>query len=109
MIEDQPGPIPAGVSSRQELDFFAASSSHAERMHKMDLGVIGKVVGGRSEKAGNIAFITIFLCALAIVIVSLRIDWSTQGEIGFKVLAGIFSIITLALGYIFGANTAPKS
>jgi len=59
------------------------------------------VFGGGSEKTGNIAAIVLFLCVLFIPVVYFYGD--DKRALGSeKVFAGLISLITLVLGYLFG-------
>lgn len=71
------------------------------------LGLIGKLVGGGPEKAGNIASIVIFGALIGIVAACFGLAGATgeASEIFKLVIGGCFSLITGALGYLFGAST----
>lgn len=80
---------------------------HAEK------GWIGVVLGARSEKSGNIAGVLVLIGLIAII--GVYIDQSRPigkdmvlPEIGLNAkdfIASISSLVTLALGYLFGRNS----
>ena len=76
------------------------------------LGVVGRFVGGGPEKAGNIASIVIF-ASLALLIGGLIVsgtlpDGSKLAPVIDKLIAGAISLITGALGFLFGASRESK-
>jgi hypothetical protein len=91
----QPDAPEPDARARQE----AALYDHQYRTQQAELGWIGKLIGCNAEKPGNISFITIIL-SLIIIVVSV-----CAGSAHFeKVLTVFISVITLALGYLFGSN-----
>ncbi len=75
--------------------------THAENMQNAQLGRIGKLFGVKSEKPGNVsAIIAIALAAY----LGLLIFWQPDNKHFSEVFAGITSIITLILGYLFGSS-----
>lgn len=71
------------------------------------LGFLGKFTGGGPEKAGNIAFFVIlaaFVIMLGAVVVPLFTANAAIGPVMDKLVVGCISLITGALGYIFGAS-----
>lgn len=92
---------PSDAIARMEGQTFA----HKERQFRNELGWVGGVLGGRREKSGNVAFIAIalsFIVVIAIVLIAAAgsLEWSMVGEL----VAAPVSIITMALGYLFGTN-----
>ena len=74
---------------------------------RTEIGWIGKIIGAADEKAGNIAFLVIASCFVILIIIFASIYWnppSTQGQEDFAagISTALISIITLALGYLFG-------
>lgn len=75
------------------------------------LGKIGEFVGGGPEKAGNIAFIVI--AAAVVVLVIAAIASANVADPAFaplldKLITGCITLITGALGYLFGASKESK-
>ena len=76
------------------------------------LGKIGAFVGGGPEKAGNIAFIVIVAAVLVLIIASVAAAITTVpafAPVLDKLTAGCITLITGALGYLFGASKDGKS
>jgi hypothetical protein len=70
-------------------------------MHKQEKGWIGVLCGSRSEKPGNVAFLVIVLAFVLIIVALVRIGLTPDF---FKLAAACASLITLSLGYLFGAK-----
>lgn len=75
------------------------------------LGRVGQFIGGGPEKAGNIAYIVI-VAAFIVLILSIIAAYVANGDklapILDKIATGSFSIITGAVGYIFGSSKDSK-
>jgi len=73
--------------------------------HKQELGLLGKFFGSSAEKAGNIAGFAVIVSFLAAIAVML---WMPDGASITKKDAALsfVSIITLALGFLFGRGSA---
>jgi hypothetical protein len=70
------------------------------------LGAIGKFLGGGPEKAGNIAGLVIiasFLTLLVALFAPAFINNTTIAGVSDKVATGAITLISGALGYLFGA------
>lgn len=69
-----------------------------------ELGVVGRFVGGNTEKSGNIAFVVIILCLIFMAIVFLHSYDAAQGlpESIWNLLSLLGSIVTGCVGFIFG-------
>ncbi len=70
------------------------------------LGAIGKFLGGGPEKAGNIAGLVIiasFLSLLVALFAPAFISNTTISGVSDKVATGAITLISGALGYLFGA------
>lgn len=76
------------------------------------LGKVGLFIGGGPEKAGNIAYIVI-IAAFVILLMSVVAAYLAEGDklapVLDKITAGCFSIITGAIGYIFGSSKGAGS
>lgn len=75
------------------------------------LGKIGAFVGGGPEKAGNIAFIVIAVAALVLIISAVGSAMTTVAAFApvlDKLISGCITLITGALGYLFGASKDGK-
>ena len=66
---------------------------------RQDLGWLGAVFGGHFASS-NIAGLVIVVALLLLIAVAWAGDYETAGE----VVTGALSLITLALGYLFGAH-----
>lgn len=80
-----------------------AEYSHMREMASINRGQVGKLLGSRSEKAGNIACIVILVCFVLIVMAFYKMDLDKQFDSFLKFVGGITSIITASLGYLFGS------
>ena len=71
----------------------------------LDLGWIGRIFGGKEEKAGNIAIAAIIM-AFLMVTAMFVIDAFVEPAISYSqvVVTGGISIITAALGYVCGVD-----
>jgi hypothetical protein len=71
------------------------------------LGRVGKYIGGGPEKAGNIAYIVI-VASLVLLIVGAACGAYSQSDklaaIYDRVVTGAISLITGALGFLFGKS-----
>lgn len=71
----------------------------------MHLGWVGKFIGGGPEKAGNIAFAVVGFSLLILLIGAGALAYSQDTTVAGafdKLVTGCISLITGALGYIFG-------
>ena len=89
--------IPNSDPESNEIEFFA----HAERTQKTNLGLIGKVWGSKEEKPGNISGTISIIVVVFLIILTICCSEIVHFD---KLYAGIFSIITLTLGYLFGRH-----
>lgn len=70
------------------------------------LGWVGKFVGGGPEKAGNIAFFVIGASVLMMIVAAIAPIFTANQAMAAvmdKMITGGISLITGALGYLFGA------
>lgn len=95
--------VEAVVPEPDKLALKELENAHARATQKFETGWVGVVCGSRGEKAGNIAFLTILICLLTIIGSVVAFGLTEQF---FKLLAALVSVITLALGYIFGATSS---
>ena len=80
-----------------EKEYF----DHKENMQHAELGWLGKIWGGRSEKPGNVgAVVLVFLVLIIIYMAVFKHDVTNFKDI----MTGFSSIITLILGYLFGSS-----
>lgn len=89
--------------ARQELEY-----NHAQATQRSEQGWIGRYLGSKSEKPGNVAFIVIIICFMVIGIAAHKMDLKTEFDNFMKLATALFAIITGALGYLFGSNSNGK-
>ena len=89
-------PKPDRMAANEEKMF-----AHEENMQNAQLGWIGKIWGAKSEKPGNVSAIIALVLATYLGIL---IFCQPENENFSDVYAGITSIITLILGYLFGSS-----
>ncbi len=89
------------IAEPDSLALREVDNSHAQATHKAEQGWIGKICGSRAEKAGNIAFLAIVMCLIIVICALFNFGLTDQF---FKLVGAVTSIVTLALGYLFGAN-----
>lgn len=77
------------------------SFEHEENMQKTELGWVGKIWGSRSEKPGNISAI---VALILVIYLGFLLFSDSPADVFDEKFAGITSIITLILGYLFGSN-----
>ena len=71
------------------------------------LGRVGLFIGGGPEKAGNIAYIVIVAAFLVLLLASGAGYWTSSDKLAAvfdKLVTGCISLITGALGYLFGSS-----
>ena len=101
----------AAQEAKQESRVFRHSDPESNlRERKLDLGWIGRIFGGKDEKAGNVAVAAIVM-AFLMVIAMIVIDAYFEREIPYSqvVVTGGISIITAALGYVCGVDKTSNS
>lgn len=108
--EDTPGASPGGVTGDKEAHFFDQERArHAFRMRKLEIGWVGWPFGGGAEKSANIAMLTIFICLAIAGAICYHVDLVKNPDLFSKIVSPFLSIITLALGYIFGSSNKGDS
>jgi len=106
--EDKPGISPPGIDGNLEQTFFsAAKGDHDRKMRELELGIIGKWLGGENNSPIAIAFICIVACLTLGAICAYIVFWGTpSAAAAAKSLGGKdVSFLTLVLGYIFGRGS----
>lgn len=106
-------PIPDLKKSLGPSNPAASSSSDAEQRqlltryeydlenNKQNLGCIGKLLGNKKEKPGNVAAISIGISFILIFCIIFGLE-SHENTSKDRLLLIPSSIITLSLGYLFG-------
>lgn len=89
---------------KQQLDLTEETHAHERAMHAAELGWVGKFIGSKSEKPGNISAIVILLCIILVIGAFFALDTSKQGVLFERIFSGSMAIVTLALGYLFGSK-----
>lgn len=74
---------------------------HQENMQNAKLGWVGKIWGARGEKPGNVSAI---MALLLVIYLGILIFKFPKSPVFNDVFAGITSIVTLILGYLFGSS-----
>jgi len=86
-------------AAQDEARAFETRLSHDRSMRQMELGWFGRAFGYGDEKKGNVIAICIGACLGMIAILTI-IPWGTT--VSEKAVPSLISIVTLALGYLFG-------
>jgi hypothetical protein len=86
----------------KELELQNAHDLNKQNLQK---GWIGAFMGTGSEKSGNAAIIVIVLCFIFIGCSAGIFKFDKQFDDFFKFLTSMLSIVTLALGYLFGSKS----
>ena len=79
-----------------------------DRKLNQHLGRVGQYIGGGPEKAGNIAYIVIVAAFVALLLAtgaSYFADDAKLAPVLDKLVTGCISLITGALGYLFGSSS----
>lgn len=87
-----------------DIDKLIVDGNKKISERSIEVGYIGKIVGSSSEKPGNIAAISIIASFLIIV----GLIFFKKDAFDAEVFLAILSIITLALGYLFGHGSSKK-
>lgn len=118
MSDGQPGtvslesitntPVTAAPNGSQSLpkDVDPFTGRRDEKLDQ-HLGRVGRFIGGGPEKAGNIAYTVIIVSFIVLVvgaIGSAYVGTDKLVAVYDRVVAGAFSIITGAMGYLFGKS-----
>ncbi|WP_457814156.1 hypothetical protein U8C43_23875 [Sinorhizobium meliloti] len=92
-----------GLPKNSALASKVIEAQHTTR--KMELGLMGKLFGGGSEKNGNIAA-TVLLASFVAIMTLLVLSAVYPTASLSQPIAGFFGIITTTVGYIFGRKTS---
>ena len=98
------------VREPDALALKESDNAHAQAVQKNERGWVGVVMGTKAEKAGNIASVVILFSFIIIAFGFFKVDMKNTGEYdSFLKLVGVFSsIVSGALGYLFGASQKEK-
>jgi hypothetical protein len=90
------------MADRVDPRLIGAQVAHATK--KLEMGLMGVVFGDATEKPGNIAAVAILLAFIGLMIILFALpDSATTPKREVVTLFG--SIITGALGFLFGRKT----
>jgi len=89
------GKIDADTRARREQRPFESAELYRHRIRAMDIGHLGRLFGAGEEKRGNIVGLAVCM-SFTLLFVSLFFDIENETR------TSLVSIITLALGYLFG-------
>lgn len=111
-ITKAPVDVPStGTLGQAELEYEALTRAHEQTQFQRELGLLGKLFGGKSEKPGNISATVIVLSFAVLATV-----WSVDTYIAVvgkhveplmpfeRIFSGLMSLVSLVLGYIFGSH-----
>lgn len=73
-------------------------------MRRMGEGWLRACFGSGVDRSGNAAILVILLCFSFIALAALKIDFDKQFDNFLKVFSILLSLVTLALGYLFGSR-----
>lgn len=105
-ITNTPVKPPAGASKPLPADVDPFTGKRDERLDQ-HLGRVGLFIGGGPEKSGNIAYIVILVSLLLLIVGTGASAWSASEKLAAvfdRIVTGSFSLITGALGYLFGKS-----
>ncbi len=108
-IDNAPTEVPGGTDGKALKE--AANLAHEAEKFRREIGWLGRLLGARGEKSGNIAgiLVVVGLLLLACVYFFPNSAATAPGAFTSKDFAsGLISLITLALGYLFGKNSKSK-
>ncbi len=104
-VKDAPAEeIPKSTNSRPQSERKMFDLDHEQKQFRNELGWLGKPFGGKKEKPGNISGLVIVFCFLLIGYAYVFPPDEKLGMTFEQILAGLISVITLILGYLFGSN-----
>ncbi len=89
-------PKPDRMAADEEKMF-----AHEENMQSAQLGWIGRFWGAKAEKPGNVSAIVALLLSIYLGVLIFAFP---ESPVFGDIFAGLTSIITLILGYLFGSS-----
>lgn len=92
-----------GLPKNAEIASKVIDAQHTTR--KMEMGLLGKLFGGGSEKNGNIAGFVLIISFGALGLIAYLVP-SLVEQYAREIVTAIFSLITLTVGYIFGQKSS---
>lgn len=91
----------------EDKDLAAAviDGQNTSRQMQMKIGKIGSFVGSGDEKPGNIAFVVLAACFVAILFLLWLHAAYPEARLT-EAIASFFTVITTTLGYIYGRKSS---
>lgn len=103
--EDQPGQSPPGVNGKREQEFFdAARGAHDQQMRTIELGVIGRLIGGEANSPVAIALI-LALAAILFCIGCLVAAAVTKDKVWSEMFERCLAFLGVIVAYVFGRGS----
>ena len=104
LAEARNAPVEVGDQGNALASGSDPFTPNHQKHYAQQLGWIGKVIGGKKEKAGNIAFVAIFLCVLLIGALLWLMSSAEDGKASAlgNIAAAIIAVMSGALGFVFG-------
>ena len=105
---DTPGESPPRVSGKRETSYFDKNAAQHERaMAEMQLGYIGKIIGGPATVATLAALMVIAGCFLIMLIAVWKEDLSpSAAPVWARMFDASLGSAGTALGFLFGRGTS---
>lgn len=105
-------PMEGASPSNEYIAVKEAEHTFANNQLEKELGFLGRIAGGRGEKPGNVSAFVVaaafFLIGVCITVVVLgwfyTINPSGLYDVVERIFFSLVSLITLALGYLFGST-----
>ncbi len=108
-ITTTPVAAPAnGAPFQKDVDPFTGRRDWKLDQH---LGSIGRLIGGGPEKAGNIASVVVIVALMILLLGSIFLAYTASDKIAGvfdRILSAAVSLITGALGFLFGKSGSSK-
>ena len=92
--------VTAAIEQRRH---FVRVLEHQRETFQSELGLLGKLFGGRKEKPGNISGVALIFCLLYLAVAHHQAT-SESWDSFERVFTGLISVVTLILGYLFGSS-----
>lgn len=92
------------VREPDALALAEVKNAHEQATAVNERGIVGRLLGTKTEKPGNIAFIVILVCFALVTVAFFRFDLEKSFDNFMKLAAVLFSIISGAHGYLFGSS-----